>query len=174
MRISRSILTPKYFTCKEWARFNKIVERENGNDITAQEVLLQKYEIILTDYKPRKRISNKDHYLDLNGIEKTDPNLTKKEIAVKIGRVIYKNANMKNFNKGMKIFNEGVKSFNDSISAVTKELGHDENTKNKVKLWSNNTKSIPLWSEKKTKRKSKSKRLNQHQKNLEKLFGKRT
>lgn len=176
MRINRSILNPKYFTCKEWRRFNKVVEREDGNDITAQEILLKKYDVILTDYKVKPRINNKDYYFDLNGIERIDPSLTKKELALKIGKVIYKNANMNNFNKGMKIFNEGMKNFNDSISAVTKELGN--NTKSQNKLWSKKTKQTPIWSEQKPKRrykkrKSVQKDWDQRERNLERLFGKR-
>ncbi len=44
----------KYLTVKEWKRFDKWAERVNGVDITAQEVLLSKYEIILTDWKSDK------------------------------------------------------------------------------------------------------------------------
>ena len=184
MRIHRSVLNPKYFTCKEWNRFNKIVERENGNDITAQEVLLKKYDVILTDYKVKKRLNNKDYYFDINGNQRTDPNLTKKELAVKIGKVIYKNANMKNFNKGMKIFDEGVRQFNDSISAFTKELGSNEtkSPKNKVKIWPDKpkgikTRHVPIWSEPKKKKKRKavhkSREWDKHERNLEKIWGRK-
>ena len=41
----------KYYTVKEWKRFDVYAERVNGIDITAQEVLCNKYDIVLTDYK---------------------------------------------------------------------------------------------------------------------------
>ena len=174
MRTYRSVLHPKYFTVKEWNRFDKVVERENGIDITAQEVILKKYEVILTDYKPRKHLRNKDYYFDFDGIERTDPSLTKKELAVKIGKVLYKNANMKNFNKGMKVFDQGLKSFTDSIDSFTKELGHDNN----VKLWSDkkpNNPSVKIWSDKPKNKHTKKKRVRKTrgQKNLERIFGKK-
>ena len=44
----------KYFTVKEWKRFDQWAERIDGNDITAQEIMLQKYDIILTDWKTKR------------------------------------------------------------------------------------------------------------------------
>ena len=204
MNFNRSVLHPKYFTVKEWKKFDKYAEIDKiGNDcqfinfntqykesfesITTQEILLQKFEIILIDYKPKKYLRNKGNYFDLDGIERTDPKPTKKEIAVKVGKIIYKNANMKNFNKGMKVFDQGLKSFTDSINAFTKELGHDNNTKlwsnkkSNVQIWnktkSAKTKNIPLWPErnkpKRRRRKSKSKEWDQRENNLERLMGKR-
>lgn len=41
----------KYFTVKEWKRFDVYAERVNGIDITAQEIMCKKYDIILTDFK---------------------------------------------------------------------------------------------------------------------------
>ena len=133
----------KHYTVKEWKRFNRIVERENGNDITAQELLCKKYDVILTDYKVNPLLNYR--------------NLSKKDLAVKIA----KNFNMKNFDKGMKIFDQGLKSFTDSIDAVTSQLGSGNNktklwseSKSKTKLWGdkrqNNTKSpsIKIWSDK--------------------------
>ena len=171
MRINRSVLHPKYFTCKEWNRFDKVAERENGIDITFQEILLKKYDVILTDYKPSKFLRNKGSYFDLEGRERKDPKPTKKELAVKVGKIIYKNANMKNFNKGMKVFDQGLKSFTDSIDAFTKELGHDNN----VKLWSDKKSSVKIWSDKPKNKHTKKKRVRKTrgQKNLEKIFGKK-
>ncbi len=118
----------KYYTIKEWKKFNKIVERENGDDITAQEVICKKYDVILTDYKVNPILSYKD--------------LNKKELILKIA----KNFNMKNFDKGMKIFDQGVKGFTNSIDAVTSQLGHDEKTTKKGKVWSNKKEGIKIWS----------------------------
>ena len=44
----------KYFTVKEWKRFDQWAERIDGNDVTAQEIMLQKYDIILTDWKTKR------------------------------------------------------------------------------------------------------------------------
>ena len=44
----------KFYTVKEWKKFDKTAERENGIDITMQEILLKKYNIILTDHMTRK------------------------------------------------------------------------------------------------------------------------
>lgn len=44
----------KFYTVKEWKKFDKVAERENGTDITMQEVLLKKYNVILTDHLTRK------------------------------------------------------------------------------------------------------------------------
>lgn len=44
----------KKYTVKEWKKFDRVVERENGVDITMQEILLQKYNIILIDHMTRK------------------------------------------------------------------------------------------------------------------------
>jgi len=41
----------KKLTVKERRRFDKIVERENGVYVTAQEILLKKYDVILTDHQ---------------------------------------------------------------------------------------------------------------------------
>jgi hypothetical protein len=70
----------KYYTVKEWKRFDKVAERENGIDITMQEVLLKRYDVILTDYK------------------------TKGE---KIKGILAK-FNAENLNKGITTFNKGV------------------------------------------------------------------
>lgn len=84
----------KFFTVKEWKKFDRVAERENGIDITMQEVLLKKYEIILTDYK------------------------TKKE---KLFAVMDK-FNAKNINAGIDKFNKGVDQFSEVLKS-TKGMG---------------------------------------------------
>ena len=79
----------KEYTVKEWKRFDRIAERENDIDITMQEVLLKKYEIILTDYK------------------------TKKE---KIKHILNK-FNAENLNKGITKFNKGIDQFSKIVAA---------------------------------------------------------
>jgi hypothetical protein len=44
----------KYLTVKEWKRFDQWAERVDGVDITSQEILCAKYDIILTDWKTKK------------------------------------------------------------------------------------------------------------------------
>lgn len=70
----------KKYTVKEWKRFDKVAERENGIDITMQEILLKRYDVILTDYK------------------------TKKEKLF----VVLDKFNFENLNKGITKFNKGV------------------------------------------------------------------
>ena len=48
----------KYYTVKEWKRFDVYAERVNGIDITAQELLCNKYDIVLTDYRRQARKEN--------------------------------------------------------------------------------------------------------------------
>ncbi len=134
----------KFYTVKEWKRFDRVVERENGIDITAQEVMCKKYDVILTDYKINPIVNLKD--------------LPKKEVAIKI----LKQFNKKNFDKGMKIFDEGVKGFTSSIDAVTSQLGHNDTStpkKNKVKIWSDSKCKVKIWSDPPKQKKSKKKRV---------------
>ena len=132
----------KFYTVKEWKRFNRIVERENGDDITAQELLCKKYDVILTDYKVNPILSYKD--------------LSKKELVLKIA----KNFNKKNFDKGIKIFDEGVKGFTNSIDAVTSQLGHNDTNepkRNNVKIWGSSPK-VKIWSDKPRQKKTKTRK----------------
>ncbi len=60
----------KHLTVREWKRFDKYVDQENGDGITAQEILLRNYKIILTDHQTRgeklKVMYNKLKKLDLD------------------------------------------------------------------------------------------------------------
>ena len=69
----RAVRYPKYFTCKAWGKF----------DLTQQDILCTRYDIILTDYQ------------------------TDKEKIVKI----IKKFNIKNLNKGIKTMNKGIDTF---------------------------------------------------------------
>ena len=44
----------KKYTVKEWKKFDQWAERINGIDYTNQEIILQNYQVILTDWKSRK------------------------------------------------------------------------------------------------------------------------
>ena len=62
----------KHLTVKAWDKFDHIVDQENGEPLTAQEILLRKYKIILTDHRTRK-----DKFNDLfDKIFKADINKT--------------------------------------------------------------------------------------------------
>lgn len=59
MNLHRSVLSPKYYTVKEWKRFEKITDDYVIIDnekyyLSMQEILCQKYQIILTDYKTKE------------------------------------------------------------------------------------------------------------------------
>lgn len=97
---------PKEYTVKEWKKFDKEIDgsqvgnqyqffnfftqrMESFESVTAQEILLQKYDVILLDYK------------------------TKKE---KIFAVLDK-FNAKNINKGIDKFNKGVDQFSKVVAS---------------------------------------------------------
>jgi len=161
-------------TVKEWKRFDKITnDRIDGNYLTAQEILLQKYKIILTDHKSR----HDGKFVKVPLKEKLKSGL--KNLPGKI--------NQKNFDKGMKSFDKGMVEFSKEMYALSKGLGGG-NSKSKPKIWNKKTKSIPIqgkkknnvkiWADKpvqkrKRKRKSKSEKWDQHEKNLEKNWGKK-
>ena len=46
----------KYYTVAEWKKFDQWAERINGIDITSQEIMCKKYDIILTDYQTADEI----------------------------------------------------------------------------------------------------------------------
>lgn len=49
----------KKFTVKEWKKFDKYTgDYINGEELTAQEIMLDKYKIILTDHRTRKEKLN--------------------------------------------------------------------------------------------------------------------
>jgi len=73
---------PKKFTVKAWKKF----------DLTQQDILCTRYDIILTDH------------------------LTKDEKLRKIIKKIAKNLTIKNVNKGITKFNKGMSQFNTMIS----------------------------------------------------------
>lgn len=95
----------KYYTVKEWKKFDKVAERENGIDITMQEILLKKYDVILLDYK------------------------TKKE---KLFSVIDK-FNAKNINTGITKFNKGMDQFSKVIGEPKKTKRKTKKKTRKIK-----------------------------------------
>jgi hypothetical protein len=126
----------KYFTVREWNRF------KNNDYFDMQDMLCQKYDVILTDYK------------------------TKRE---KVYSVL-KKINLKNFDKGVTEFSKLVQSFGGSMDQLTREID-SQTSKNKDNLdliWSTSENSVPIWSTSENNSNSQS----QHKANLEKIWGK--
>ena len=106
--------TRKYFTVKEWNRF------KNNDYFDMQDMLCQKYDVILTDYK------------------------TKRE---KVFSVL-KKINLKNFDKGVTEFSKLVQSFGSSMDQLTSEIDSQKSkdTDNLDLVWGKSNESIPIWS----------------------------
>lgn len=102
----------KYYTIKEWSNFRK------NNYFDMQELLCEKYDVILTDYK------------------------TKKEKILSI----LSHINFKNLDKGIKQFNKLVASFDESTEQLTQKLNHSKiDKKNSVPIWGKSINSVPIW-----------------------------
>ena len=84
MQRQRPLRYPKKFTVKAWNKF----------DLTQQDILCCRYDIILTDYKTRKEKI-------LNVMDKFSP---------------------KNIDKGIKIMNKGLSQFSKTIDELDKGL----------------------------------------------------
>lgn len=107
----------KYYTVKEWSNFRK------NNYFDMQQLLCEKYDVILTDYK------------------------TKKEKILSI----LSHINFKNFDKAIIQFNKLFASFGDSAEQLTKELNHSKmDKKNSVPIWGKSANSVPIWSDSQT------------------------
>uniref|UniRef100_A0AAT9JA39 ORF27 n=1 Tax=Nitrosopumilaceae spindle-shaped virus TaxID=3065433 RepID=A0AAT9JA39_9VIRU len=136
---------PKEYTVKEWKKFNKVLDMvpddprtnrpyqffnfitkrlESYDYMTVQEVMINKFDIILLDYQIKNGLFSKDHYFDLDGIEKSDSIVNKKE---KLFAVLDK-FNAKNINKGIDKFNKGVDQFSKVVAS-----SQGNNTKSKSK-----------------------------------------
>lgn len=116
----------KKFTVKEWNKFKNInnaeiignslqffnfssQKHESYDYITGQEVLLQKYNIILTDHK------------------------TKSEKV----KIILKKINITNFHKGMMKFNKGMSQFNNTMNQINDVIDNKSKQSTKKKRRSN-------------------------------------
>ena len=127
----------KYFTVKEWNRF------KNNDYFDMQDMLCQKYDVILTDYK------------------------TKRE---KIFSVL-KKFNLKNFDKGVTEFSKLVQSFGGSMDQLTREIdsSKSKDKDNLDSVWGKSNNSVPIWVSSEDNFDSQA----QHKANLEKIWGKR-
>jgi hypothetical protein len=125
----------KYFTVKEWNRF------KNNDYFDMQDMLCQKYDVILTDYK------------------------TKRE---KIFSVL-KKINLKNFDKGVTEFSKLVQSFGGSMDQLTREIdsSKSKDKDNLDSVWGKSNNSVPIWGSSEDNFDSQA----QHKANLEKIWG---
>ena len=105
----------KYFTVKEWQRFN------TNNYYDMQELLCQKYDVILSDYRTKKQ---------------------------KIFSLLQK-INLKSFDKGVSEFSKLVQSFGNSMDQFTAEInnGKVSDKKNLECIWGISKKQTPIWSD---------------------------
>jgi len=139
--------TRKYFTVREWDRF------KNNDYFDMQDMLCQKYDVILTDYQTKR--------------EKLFSALKK--------------INLKNFDKGVKEFSRLVQSFGGSLEQLTREIdspkrkgSHYKKTRSESNngvnfnsIWGDSDNSVPIWGD------SKNDSDSQHKDNLDKIWGKR-
>ena len=105
----------KYFTVKEWQRFNT----NNYSDM--QELLCQKYDVILSDYRTKKQ---------------------------KIFSLLQK-INLKSFDKGVSEFSKLVQSFGNSMDQFTAEMDNKKTSdkKNLEYILGPSEKQTPIWSD---------------------------
>jgi hypothetical protein len=109
------MITRKYFTVKEWQRFN------TNNYYDMQELLCQKYDVILSDYRTKKQ---------------------------KIFSLLQK-INLKSFDKGVSEFSKLVQSFGNSMDQFTAEIDNKKisDKKNLEYIWGLSEKQTPIWSD---------------------------
>ena len=107
----------KFYTVKEWNKF------KNNDYFDMQDMLCQKYDIILTDYK------------------------TKSE---KIFSFL-KKINLKNLDKGVTEFSKLVQSFGGSMDQLTRELNSpkSKDSGNLDLVWGKPGNSVPIWGDSK-------------------------
>ena len=105
----------KYFTVREWGRF------KNNDYFDMQELLCQKYDVILSDYQTKKQ---------------------------KIFSLLQK-INLKNFDRGVSEFSKLVPSFGNSMEQFTAEISDDKvsEKRNLKSIWGKSKKQTPIWSD---------------------------
>ena len=105
----------KYFTVEEWQKF------KTNDYFDMQELLCQKYDVILSDYQTKK--------------QKTFSLLQK--------------INLKNFEKGIIEFSKLVQSFGNSMDQFTAEIDNKKISakKNLESIWGPSKKQTPIWSD---------------------------
>ena len=109
--------TRKYFTAREWNRF------KDNDYFDMQEMLCQKYDVILTDYKTKR--------------EKIFSTLKK--------------INLRNFDNGIAEFSKLVQSFGSSMDQLTSEIDSQKpkDTDHLDLVWGKSNNPVPVWSDSK-------------------------
>ena len=109
--------TRKYFTVREWDRF------KNNDYFDMQDMLCQKYDVILTDYQTRR--------------EKVFSALKK--------------INLKNFDKGITEFSKLVQSFGGSMDQLTREINSQKSkdADNLDLVWGKSENNVSIWGDSK-------------------------
>ena len=107
----------KYFTVKEWNCF------KNNDYFDMQDMLCQKYDVILTDYKTKR--------------EKVFSALKK--------------INLRNFDKGVSEFSKLVQSFGGSMDQLTRELNSpkSKDADNLNLVWGESENNVSIWGDSK-------------------------
>ena len=160
----------KKYTVKQWKKF----EKKGAEKYDQQMYLLKLYNVILTDYRVKRKY------------RVMCPTPLKEKIKVGLKNLPSK-LTAGNLDKGLKTFDKGMKEFDKQMASFSKEMGSATNDLNKVSKRKNNgTRNVeilmgkkknhtPIWSEKKPKKKRKSRSDNwdKHEKNLEKIWGKK-
>jgi len=105
----------KFYTVKQWQRF------KTNDYFDMQELLCQKYDVILSDYQTKKK--------------KTFSLLQK--------------INLKNFDKGITEFSKLLQSFGNSMDQFTAEINDKKisDKKNLESVWGPSKKQTPIWSD---------------------------
>ena len=106
--------TRKFYTEKQWSKF------KSNDYFDMQELLCQKYDVILSDYQTKK--------------QKTFSLLQK--------------INLKNFDKGITEFVKLLQSFGNSMDQFTTEIDNKKisDKKNLESIWGPSEKQTPIWS----------------------------
>ena len=107
----------KFYTVKEWNKF------KSNDYFDMQELLCQKYDVILTDYKTKR--------------EKLFSALKK--------------INLRNFDKGVSEFSKLVQSFGGSMDQLTRELNSpkSKDADNLNLVWGESDNRVPIWGDSK-------------------------
>ena len=109
--------TKKYFTVKEWNRF------KNNDYFDMQDMLCQKYDVILTDYQTKR--------------EKLFSALKK--------------ISLRNFDKGVTEFSKLVQSFGGSMDQLTREINSSKSkdADNLDLVWGKSENNVSIWGDSK-------------------------
>lgn len=146
----------KRFTVREWKRFEGYTDDiVDGQSLTMQEIILQRYDVILTDHVNRRKVGKMIKPTFKENMKKFASKLTQK-----------------NLDAGLAAFDKGMADFDREMTALSKGLG---GSGKKHKLWSDKKTDLKLFSvqeKKKPRKKSGKKQPSQDELNMDKIWGK--